>query len=157
MTAWGPVRAVRVGGLVAVGFVDERRVVVGSHDGLGVLDASTGQVLDRQPDPRGEYAWFQERPPTARWNVDGVSYDVAVAGLWGGALARSTDDGWTCRVDGTGATLFGPGSERVVIDDSEGLRACGFSPGGRVFVLATSSTLHVAVRPDATLAGCASG
>lgn len=52
MSEWGSIRVIPVGGLVAMGFLDERRVVVGSHCGLGVFEAATGTVLDRVADRR---------------------------------------------------------------------------------------------------------
>lgn len=99
MSDWGLMRAIAVGGLVAVGFLDERRVVVGSHSGLGVFDAATGAVLVRAPDPGCDYAWFEESPPGAVFTGDdGQRHHVRVAGLWGGTLPAMTDDGWACRI-----------------------------------------------------------
>lgn len=79
MTDWSSIRAIPVGGLVVVGFVDEQRVVVGSHSGLRVFDATTGAMLDQVGDPTGDYAWFQESPPTA---------------LYAGATAGRTASRW---------------------------------------------------------------
>jgi hypothetical protein len=146
MTDWSSVRAIPVGGLVVVGFLDEHRVVVGSHSGLDVFDAATGPLLDRVEDPDGGYAWFQESPPTALYTGDGEQSRVPVAGLWGGTLSSTTDDGWTCQIEDAGARLSGPEGSLIAVDDAEEPRACGFSPQGQVFVFATSPTLHVAVR-----------
>ncbi len=146
MAAWGSVRAIRVGGIVAVGFLDEQRVIVGSHDGLGVVDAATGALLDRVADPHGDYAWLREDAPAMRYSDQAGHQDIPIAGLWGGALATETDDGWHCAVDETGARLRGPGGVVIIVADDETPRACGFSPGGRTFVFATSPTLHVVHR-----------
>lgn len=146
MTDWSSIRAIPVGGLVAVGFVDEQRVVVGSHSGLRVFDATTGAMLDQVGDPTGDYAWFQESPPTALYAGDGGPHSVPVAGLFGGTLPGTTDDGWACRVEDAGARLSGPHGSLVTVDDAEERRACGFSPQGQVFVFATSPTLYIAVR-----------
>lgn len=131
---------------MAVGFLDEQRIIVGSHDGLGVLDAATGAVLDRSEDPSGDYAWFHEPPPTAFYEDGEGLHRVPVAGLWGGVLSSTTRDGWSCRMTPRGVELAGPNGSGFVVDDDEEPRACGFSPLGRVFVFATSPTLHVAVR-----------
>jgi hypothetical protein len=65
MALWGPIRPIMVGGLLAVGFLDEHRVIVGSHDGLGVFEASSGVRLDRVRDPDGDYGRYRESPPSA--------------------------------------------------------------------------------------------
>jgi hypothetical protein len=149
MAGWKPIRSIAVGGLVAVGFLDEHRIVVGSHSGLGIFDADSGARLDRVEDPDGKYAWFRESPPTAVLTDGDGAHLVAVAGLWGGALPEITQDGWACRNVRTGAVLSGPDGVELTVDDDEEPRACGFSPEGQVFVFATSPTLHVAVRSSA--------
>jgi hypothetical protein len=52
---------VAIGGVVAVGFMDENRVIVGSHSGLGVFDVHTGERIEWT---HGEdYNWYQgDRP-----------------------------------------------------------------------------------------------
>jgi hypothetical protein len=55
MMQWGSIRSLGVGGLVAVGFLNERRVAVGSHSDLGIVEAGTGVVPDRIADPDGKY------------------------------------------------------------------------------------------------------
>ena len=146
MARWGPVQPIMVGGLLAVGFLDEDRVIVGSHNGIGVLDAGSGARIDRVGDPHGDYAWYQESPPSAVYADDDGEHRVPVAGLWGGELPDSTMDGWTCQRVSTGASLVGPDGTTIAIDDDEEFRAIGFSPEGRIFVYATSPTLHIAAR-----------
>src|SRR3954468_7538085 len=96
MMQWGSVRSLGVGGLVAVGFLDARRVVVGSHSGLGIVEAGTGVVLDRIADPDGIYGWYRESPPAAVYVDSEGKHRLPVVGLWGGALRISTRDGWSC-------------------------------------------------------------
>lgn len=138
---------VMVGGLVAIGFLDEDCVVVGSHDGLGVIDTATGALVNRVADPGGDDAWFRESPPSALMSDQGVHRRVPVAGLWGGDLPTATADGWVCRVLRDGAELRGPDGKVVRIGDDEEARACGFSPRGQVFAFATPSALYLARRP----------
>jgi hypothetical protein len=135
---------VAIGGVVAVGFMDEDRVIVGSHSGVGVFDVRTAERIERTHDDA--YNWYQGDPPSIRYpSAEGVRL-IRAAGLWGGDLDQSTADGWTChRVDG-GAVLRSEGQQDFKIEDSEGYRAMGFSPGGGAFVYATSPTAHLASR-----------
>ncbi len=140
---------------MAVGFLDEHRIVVGSHSGLGVFDAGDGARLDRVEDPDGDYNWFRESPPMAAYSDGEGEHLVEVAGLWGGTLPETTDDGWTCRRVTAGAVLAGPDGVEFTIDDDDEPRACGFSPHGRVFIFATlqPSTRPFARRPELPLIG----
>jgi hypothetical protein len=146
MADWGAVRPIAAGGLLAVGFIDEHRVIVGSHNGVGIIDASSGALIERVPDVEGSYEWFSETPPSATWmDAKGV-HTVPVAGLWGGRLPETTADGWPCNRSAEGATLIGPDGSTLEIADEEEFRAFGFSPGGRVFVYLTSPTLYLVAR-----------
>jgi hypothetical protein len=140
------VRPVTIGGLVAVGFVDEQRVIVGSLSGLGIIDARSGTTVARISDVAGSYEWFSETPPSATWPDLEVVHTVPVAGLWGGSLLDSTADGWRCSRSATGAVLRGPRESTLDIADAEEFRAFGFSPGGSVFVYASSATLSLVSR-----------
>lgn len=135
---------VAIGGVVAVGFIDENQVIVGSHNGLGVFDVHTGARIERTHDE--DYAWYQGDPPLIRYQSgEGVRL-IRAAGLWGGDLDESTADGWTChRVDG-GSVLSAEGQPDFRIEDQEEYRAQGFSPGGGAFVYATSPTVYLATR-----------
>lgn len=144
---WGLTVTVAVGGLVAMGFLDEDRVIVGSHDGTGVFSAVTGERLERERIE--DYGWYQGDPAWIRRTESGETRLVPAAGLWGGSLARRTDDGWECAVSPSGAMISAPGERAVSVEDPEELRACGFSPGGRLFAVATSSTLHLLSRAHA--------
>lgn len=133
---------VAVGGVMAVGFLDEDRVIVGSHSGVGVFDAHTGEGIERTNDE--DYNWYQGDPPWIRYtSTEGVRL-IRAAGLWGGDLDHSTTDGWSCRrVDG-GVVLSAEGQPDFSIQDSEEYRAHGFSQGGGAFVYATSPTVYLA-------------
>jgi hypothetical protein len=135
---------VAIGGVVAVGFMDEDRVNVGSHSGVGVVDVHTGQRIERTRDD--DYNWYQGDPPSIRYpSAEGVRL-IRAAGLWGGDLDQSTADGWTCERVAGGAVLRAEGQPDFRIEDSEEFRAQRFSPGGSVFVYATSPTIHLATR-----------
>jgi hypothetical protein len=143
MQPWRAI-SIAVGGVVAVGFMDEDRVIVGSHSGLGVFNVHTGERVERTHDEG--YNWYQGDPPFIRYpTAEGVRL-IRAAGLWGGDLDQMTADGWTCqRVDG-GAVLSANGQPDFRIGDSEEYRAQGYSPGGGTFVYATSPTVYVASR-----------
>ncbi|MBO0803472.1 MAG: hypothetical protein J2P25_10425 [Nocardiopsaceae bacterium] len=143
MQQWRAIR-VAIGGVVAVGFLDEDRIIVGSHSGVGVFDVHTGERTERAHDE--DYNWYQGDPPFIRRpSADGVRL-IPAAGLWGGDLDQVTADGWTChRVNG-GAVLSADGQPDFRIEDSEEYRAQGFSPGGGAFVYATSPTVYLVTR-----------
>lgn len=85
---------VTIGGVVAVGFLDEERLLVGSHSGVGVFDVHSGEKGERTHDEH--YNWYQGDPPWIRYpSQEGVRL-VRAAGLRGGELDQTTIDGWTC-------------------------------------------------------------
>lgn len=136
---------VAIGGVVAVGFLDEDRVIVGSHSGVGVFDVRTGERLERRYDEG--YTWYQGDPPFIRYpSAEGVRL-IRAAGMWGGELDQSTTDGWTCHRVDSGVVLSAASDPDFRIEDPEEYRAQGFSPGGGVFVYATSPTVYLASRP----------
>ena len=133
-----------VGGVVAVGFLDEDRIIVGSHSGVGVFDVHTGARIERTYDEN--YNWYQGDPPYIRRpSAQGVRL-IRAAGLWGGDLDQATTDGWTCHRIDRGVVLNAAGQPDFRIDDSEDYRAQGFSPGGGAFVYATSPTVYLVSR-----------
>jgi hypothetical protein len=141
--SWSPVIPLGVGGVLAVGFLDTLRLIVGSHSGLGVFDARTGALLERIHDEDGDYGWHQDDPPSIRYPGPEGTVLVPAAGLWGGQLDQETADGWSCRATSRGAVLTAAGGEAVTVPDTERPRACGFSPDGLVFVYATSPTVNL--------------
>lgn len=136
--------SIAIGGVVAVGFIDEDRVIVGSHSGIGVFNVHTGERVERTHDE--EYNWYQGDPPFIRYpSAEGMRL-IRASGLWGGDLDQSTADGWTCQRVDEGAVLSANGQPDFRIEDREEYRAQGFSPGGGTFVYATSPTVHLASR-----------
>jgi hypothetical protein len=135
---------VAIGGVVALGFLDEDRIIVGSHSGVGVFDVHTGERTERTYDD--DDSWYQDEPPSIRrLSPEGIRL-IRAAGLWGGDLDQATTDGWTChRVDG-GAVLSADGQPQFRVEDPDEYRAQGFSPGGRTFVYATSPTVYLVTR-----------
>ncbi|HMT90696.1 MAG TPA: hypothetical protein PKC73_13780, partial [Dermatophilaceae bacterium] len=133
-----------VGGVLAVGLPDEVRVVVGSHAGVGIVDVTKADRAIRLHD--NDYRWFdEERMAILIPDGRGGQEVVAAMGLAGGQLPTSTHDGWRCERTDLGATLVRD-DQLLKIADQEEFRACGFSPRGSVFILATSPNLTVLKR-----------
>jgi hypothetical protein len=130
--------------LVAVGFLDEQRVIVGSHSGIGVFDASTGARVERLP--ADDCSWYQGDPPFIRRPGPAGVRLIPAEGLWGGELDRSTADGWSCELRPDGAQLVADGQTPILVVDPEDRRAYGFSSRGRTFVYATSASLNLVHR-----------
>jgi hypothetical protein len=163
----GPWPYIPVGGLQGVGFgvhpdTGDDLLMVVSMDGFGLIDTRTGATIarDRQPDP--EVA-TPEGPDLACPGIGVLAGTrVRIAGLFGGGLHATTDDGWTVAVvapewpgqrvilsaDG-GADDGLPGRTwwHVFNDERHGeLRAAGFSPSGRTMVVATASDVTLFCR-----------
>ena len=73
---------------------------------------------------------------------------IGVSGLVGGQLPAATADGWRARVSGDRVTVSAAGRQPLQVNESEAVRAFGFSPDGTTFVLATSPGLAIYRRQD---------
>ncbi|GAA4666338.1 hypothetical protein [Streptomyces youssoufiensis] len=168
---WRPVPngLIPVGGLLGIGFAlapDDGRdlVMVVSAGGHGLFDTVTGEKIARDRDPDPEDDTPDAAPDLSCPGLGPIaSTRVRIAGLFGGGLHATTEDGWTLEVvspewphdrvllsvDG-GIPHDGPHGERWwhIFDSyySE-LRAAGFSPSGRTLAVATSSDLTLWTRP----------
>ncbi|MEV6952968.1 hypothetical protein [Streptomyces sp. NPDC051183] len=170
---WRPVLSERipVGGLLGIGFAlapDDGRdlVMVVSRDGHGLFDAVTGEKIARDRDPAPDGSTPDSVPDLSCPGLGPVAATrVRIAGLFGGGLHTTTEDGWTLEVvspewphhrvllsvDG-GIPHSGPHGEgwwHVFDSDYSELRAAGFSPSGRTLAVATSSDLTLWTRPEA--------
>ncbi|MFK3979057.1 hypothetical protein ACI2K4_01630 [Micromonospora sp. NPDC050397] len=171
--AWRPVldRPVPVGGLVGIGFaVDpagDDLVLVVSHDGHGLLHARTGARIARDRAPDSESAYPDAAPDLTCPGLGPIAGTrVRIAGLFGGGLHTTAEDGWTVDVvspdwpnhrvvlSTDGGLCRGPVGEKwwhIFHADYSELRAVGFSPSGRTLAVATSSDLMLwsrSVTPD---------
>ncbi|MFG3030795.1 hypothetical protein ACGFZJ_20040 [Streptomyces sp. NPDC048253] len=172
---WRPVfeyeYGVPVGGLLGIGFASHPDrghdlVMVVSHDGHGLFDAVTGERIarDRDPDP-------EDSTPDAVADLTCPGLGpiagsrVHIAGLFGGGLHTTTEDGWTLEavtpawpndrvllsVDG-GLPHSGPYGEKwwhIFHSTYSELRAFGFSPSGETIAVATSSDVSLWTRAPA--------
>ncbi|MEV7562388.1 hypothetical protein [Streptomyces sp. NPDC089795] len=156
---------VPVGGLLGIGFAShpdtgDDLVMVVSNDGHGLFDARTGEKIARDRDPGPEHSTPDAVPDLSCPGLGPVAgHRVRIAGLFGGGLHTTTEDGWTLEVvspawpndrvllstDG-GLPHTGPHGERwwhIFHSRHSTLRAVGFSPSGRTLAVATSSDLSL--------------
>ncbi|MFI6700425.1 hypothetical protein ACIBJC_15840 [Streptomyces sp. NPDC050509] len=157
-----------VGGLLGIGFATHPEschdlVMVVSRDGHGLFDAVTGEKMarDRAPDPEGSTP-----DAVADLTCPGLGpiagSRVHIAGLFGGGLHTTTEDGWALEVvtpawpndrvllsgDG-GLPHSGPHGEQwwhIFHSTYSELRAFGFSPSGETIAVATSSDVSLWTR-----------
>ena len=140
---WKKVAYLAVGGLTEVGFAAGSLLLVVSHQGRGVVDLASGELLAR--DRRETGAWF-DAARTAALGIgplDGAW--IGVCGLAGGQLPRATADGWHAGISGDHVTVSAPGRQPLLVSESEEIRAVGFSPDGTTFIIATSPGLAITV------------
>jgi hypothetical protein len=145
-STWRKVTYLAVGGLTEVGFAGSRLLLVVSHQGRGVVDPASGELLARDRDEAG--AWFDAAGGAALGigPLDGAW--VRVCGLAGGRLPGATADGGQARASGDHVTVSVPGHQPLQVSESEEVRAFGFSPDGATFVIATSPGLAIYRRGD---------
>ncbi|MGK5547173.1 hypothetical protein ACSNOH_20925 [Streptomyces sp. URMC 127] len=164
---WRPAAPlIPVGGLLGVGFAPDPvsgqdLLMVVSSSGHGLFDASTGERLARDYDPDPETS----TPTGPGLSCPGIGplagTPVRIAGLFGGGLHTTTEDGWTVEVaspdwphhrvllSADGGLCRGPAGEKwwhIFHARWSELRAAGFSPSGRTLVVATSSDITLLTR-----------
>lgn len=148
-----------VGGLTEVGFgEDSDLLLVVSSQGRGVFDALNGERIERNGQPDWDGLDQEEMLSPGIGPLLGV--DVPIAGLHGGAMRRSTDDGWVLTVEaidwpihhaflwrlpetGRYLPLHQGGGNLIWKCAGSDYRTAGFSPTGRSFVLASSSDIEL--------------
>jgi hypothetical protein len=144
--AWRKVTYLAVGGLTEVGFAGGFLLLVVRHQGRGVVDLASGELLARDRQETG--GWFGAARGAALGTgpLDGAW--IGVGGLAGGRLPAATADGWQARASGDCVTVSAPGRRLLQVHESEVMRAFGFSPDGATFVIATSPGLAIYRRQD---------
>lgn len=156
---WQLVASVAIGGLLAVGYAEQSDLLlVISSQGRGIFDCLAGTRTAR--DRRDAAPFYDESTLRAQGFGPLEGQVLPIAGLCGGGLPNTTRDGWHLQAiplpwpryrifleppfcsmyhDLAGVTCVG--------DDGGGeLRAYGFSPTGRSFVIATSCDLTIIIR-----------
>ncbi|MFI6970029.1 hypothetical protein [Streptomyces phaeochromogenes] len=169
---WRPVfeseYGVPVGGLLGIGFASHPEsghdlVMVVSHDGHGLYDAVTGEKIARDRDPDPEDSTPEAVADLTCPGLGPIAGSrIRIAGLFGGGLHTTNEDGWTLEavtptwpndrvllsVDG-GLPHSGPYGEQwwhIFHSTYSELRAFGFSPSGETIAVATSSDVSLWTR-----------
>lgn len=106
-----------------------------------MVDLASGKLLAREPQESGDWFDAARRAALGIGPLDGTWIDVC--GLAGGRLPDATADGWRAQAAGDCVTISAPGCQPLQINESEELRAFGFSPDGTSFVIATPSSLAI--------------
>ena len=153
---WRLLQAWAVGGLFQVGFAeDSDLLLVLSSQGRGLFDCTTGHRLAR--DANQAHDFFDPVKLSASGFGSLAGKTVRMAGLFGGGLPLTTQDGWFLEAqalhDRTATVFLTPPSSplpaeakhpRSIAVGDEGsceLRAYGFSETGQSFIIATSCML----------------
>lgn len=137
-----------------MGFAEDTDLLlVATHDGRGVIDCITGQLVARDPDP--SFTFDEERR-----TVEGIGplagKGITIAGvIYGGALPHETDDGWRLMgyLSNSSDDLVqllppsgAPGEMATFTDFVPEVRVFGFSPTGRSFVIGTGAEVFTFAR-----------
>jgi hypothetical protein len=143
-----------IGGVTAVGFgAGTELMLVLTHSGLGIVDATTGSIVAREVEMDEIY---NNPYPVYATGIGPLAGErVPLAGLWGGGLRTMTSDGWVvhrvapewpadsvvlCSPDYP--ELDDPSKVVMIAKNLEPpIRALGFSDSGRSLVVANTSIL----------------
>jgi hypothetical protein len=154
---WRAASVISVGGLTEVGFVpDSDILLVVSSRGRGMFDCISGERVARDRDEN--WGSTNETDLTAPGIGPFASTLIRLAGLHGGGLRRTTNDGWAVFCLQlpwpTHYVFLSPPWKfdyfehwtKIATDEPCEFRACGFSDTGRSLVLATSCALSIFCR-----------
>lgn len=150
---WKHVSTWAIGGLFQVGYAEGLDLLlVLSSQGRGIFDCLTGEKLARDDEEAHDFL------DAVRLTASGFgplnNRTIRTAGLFGGGLPRTTNDGWFAEKQmwawpTRSIYLAAPRKREPVVVADDGaceLRAFGFSETGRSFVVATSCDLTIFAR-----------
>ena len=151
---WQHAAWLRVGGLVAIGFLSDNHLFTLSWNGRGLFDLRTFERTARDDvDPAGA-DWMAVDQLSALGIEPFGDRMIAIAGLWGGEGHIKTADGW--RLDNRtadGAVLSssltdptGLNTTPVPLTSMAEYRAVSFNPTGQFLLLACTSDVQVLKR-----------
>ena len=162
LSVWNQVSSFAVGGLTEVGFAENTDyLLVISSNGRGVFDCLTGQRVNRNYEsPDDDVDWYDPVQLVASGIGIIENQQIRLSGLHGGGLPRFTSDGWSLELAAPDypiesvilcppyKTVFVESfaDECVKISEDYEVRATGFSPTGRSFIIAYSHTLNIFAR-----------
>ncbi len=150
-----PIRhVIRAGGLFGVGYADgSDLLLIVTHDGRGVVDCISGEMVARDPDPSFP---FDEDSRMTEGIGPMAGQEILINGeIYGGALPLSTEDGW--RLTGCLSNSSDDAIQLIApigTDQKPGkftgfvpeIRVFGFSPTGRSFVIVTGAEVFTFAR-----------
>ncbi|ATY32655.1 hypothetical protein [Sphingomonas psychrotolerans] len=153
-TSWPTRHIIRAGGLFGVGFASSSDLLlVATHDGRGVIDCISGELVARDPNPSLP---FDEHGRKVKGIGPIAGQEIIIAGeIYGGALSQVTDDGWrlegqlsnsvddVIRLITPVGTADEPGIFTGFVPE---VRVFGFSPTGRSFVIGTGAEVFTFTR-----------
>ena len=156
---WKRVATHAVGGLTEIGFAtDSDLLLVLSSNGRGVFDCNSGGRIARDYDENWDDLDETRLISTGIGPLSEMR--IRLAGLHGGGLPTTTDDGWSLDIlaldwprhsmflNAPYKSLFHDDGHscKIAEDGVTGFRAVGFSDTGKSFVFATSSDLEIYAR-----------
>jgi hypothetical protein len=156
---WKRIATLAIGGLFQVGFAENSDLLlVLSYQGRGVINCITGEKIARDYQEAHDFFDPIRLISLGLGPLEGKS--IRMAGLFGGGLPRTTEDGWLIeeqtRVWPTHSIFLTPPGNKVentkqkaiVVGDDGSceMRAYGFSETGRSFIIATSCDLMIFAR-----------
>ncbi|BCM91462.1 hypothetical protein IAD21_03335 [Abditibacteriota bacterium] len=160
MAPWRRSGSCAVGGLEMVGYGDNSDfILILSSSGRGVFDAINGWKVARDLETYNEdESWFD----FTRLQCLGIGplegQVVTMAGLWGGGLVRVSDDGFALQavaptwpdfrvlLSPPRANIHNHLDQCVQVEEDYEIRAFGFSPTGKSFLVALNHTLYTFIR-----------
>lgn len=154
VSPWRQIANHVVGGLFQVGYAeDSDLLLVLSHNGRGIFDGLTGQLIARDSSTDAYDKFNRSKLLAVGFDVL-ASQQIRVAGLHGGGLPLSTEDNWfleLCKkTDEVFLSKAAPSKDKEYALVGHGklceLRAFGFSETGKSFVIATSCSLVIFAR-----------
>ncbi len=151
---WPTRHIIRAGGLFGVGFANgSDLLLIATHDGRGVVDCVSGEMIARDPDPAFP---FDEDSREAEGIGPIAGQQILIAGeVYGGSLSQATEDGWRLTGQLSNSSedkiqLFAPAGAPDEASIFTGfvpeIRVFGFSPTGRSFVIGTGAEVFIFAR-----------
>ena len=127
-------------------------LLVISHAGRGLIEVSSGERVARDYEvPTVSSSWIDDQEMSVEGIGPAQNQWFSVVGLWGGELKPSNHDHWSVHSKSSGnqdvpyIRHAQSGAKWLVDTPVTEIRAFGFSPSGRILVLATSSEVSAYV------------
>lgn len=145
---WKQIAIHLVGGIIQVGYAENSDLIlILSHNGRGIFDCLTGEKIARD---RNDYFDFFDESTLAAKGFEKLSgLEIKTAGLFGGNLSKTTQDGWNLSIVRSNGIIdeiyLISDKDKIFVENDEvsEIRAFGFSDTGKSFIVATTSELTI--------------